>query len=225
MLSEPLFPIYVLLFTFTSCVVLLYYRRLKEGARGYVKAKNLVDDIIFSFSRDLRKQQELTQGIVEESERASIESHEFKKGVDDRFSEISARLDDLAKTEQGLASDHEELKKKVEVISAKWDDFDKKVAEARPSQDIFAMADVSGPPVVRDRALVGLTETEMQVLGLLAPDREMTAPRIRDAIGLTREHTARLMKSLYERGYIERRTNKMPYVYRLKDEMRDILAR
>jgi len=59
---------------------------------------------------------------------------------------------------------------------------------------------------------------------LLVSEGEKTASKIRERIGLTREHTARLMKSLYSRGYIERRTDKMPYVYRLKDEMKDILT-
>jgi tRNA G46 methylase TrmB len=44
-------------------------------------------------------------------------------------------------------------------------------------------------------------------------------------IKLTREHTARLMKKLYQGGYLERRTDKAPYAYRVKEEMLKILKK
>ena len=56
------------------------------------------------------------------------------------------------------------------------------------------------------------------VLETIAKEGERTAPEIREKIKLTREHTARLRNKLYKDGYLERDTNKMPYVYRLKEE-------
>ena len=65
----------------------------------------------------------------------------------------------------------------------------------------------------------------MMVLETIGKEGEKTAPEIREKIGLTREHSARLMKKLYKDGYLERDTHKMPYVYRLKEEMQKILKR
>ena len=72
--------------------------------------------------------------------------------------------------------------------------------------------------------LVG-EETELAVLEIISREVEKTAPEIREKIGLTREHSARLMKKLYKDGYLERDTHKMPYVYRLKKEMEKILKK
>ena len=44
-------------------------------------------------------------------------------------------------------------------------------------------------------------------------------------IKLTREHTARLMKKLYEGGYLERRAEKTPYAYSVKEEMLKLLRK
>jgi len=52
-----------------------------------------------------------------------------------------------------------------------------------------------------------------------------TAPEIKDRIRLSREHTARLMKKLYEEGYLERDTSKIPFKYRVKKEMEKLLKK
>ena len=78
-------------------------------------------------------------------------------------------------------------------------------------------------PIKREKVLEPLTKTELLVLETIGKEGEKTAPEIREKIGLTREHTARLMKKLYKDGYLERDTHKMPYIYRLKEEMKKIL--
>jgi DNA-binding MarR family transcriptional regulator len=83
--------------------------------------------------------------------------------------------------------------------------------------------DVSPIPLRRESALASLTETELKILEILAQQGEKTAIQIRNEIKLTREHTARLMKKLYVSDYVERRTDRTPYVYRLKKEMETLL--
>ena len=70
-----------------------------------------------------------------------------------------------------------------------------------------------------------LTETELTVLETLAAEGAKTAPEMNKRINLSREHTARLMKKLYENGYLERDTRKIPYTYRIKEEMLKILRK
>ena len=82
----------------------------------------------------------------------------------------------------------------------------------------------SAIPLRRERALAPLTPTELKVLEILSVEGDKTVREIRNRIGLTREHTGRLMKSLYDKGYVERRTDKIPYVYRIKKEMEDMLS-
>ena len=42
---------------------------------------------------------------------------------------------------------------------------------------------------------------------------------IMEKIGKTREHTSRLMKKLWQEGYIERDTNSIPFIYRPTKEL------
>ena len=80
-------------------------------------------------------------------------------------------------------------------------------------------------PLEKEKAITSLTPTELRVLEILCSEGDKTVREIRSRIGLTREHTGRLMKSLYDKGYVERRTDRIPYVYRIKEEMRRILSR
>ena len=82
-------------------------------------------------------------------------------------------------------------------------------------------------PLKREQALAPLTETELRVLEFIAtsPSNERTAPEVKEMIKLTREHTARLMKKLYQGGYLERRAERTPYAYSVKEEMLRLLKK
>ena len=64
------------------------------------------------------------------------------------------------------------------------------------------------------------TPTELQVLTLLASEGPKSAPEIGKAVGRSREHTARLMKKLYEEGYIRRDQTRIPFRYSLVDRLK-----
>jgi DNA-binding Lrp family transcriptional regulator len=80
-------------------------------------------------------------------------------------------------------------------------------------------------PLRRDKAMASLTETEISVLEFLAAEGPKTAPEIKEKVKLSREHTARLMKKLYEEGYLERETSKLPFKYSVKKEMETLLKK
>lgn len=64
------------------------------------------------------------------------------------------------------------------------------------------------------------TPTEMQVLSLLSEKGPLAAPEIGRLVGRSREHTARLMKRLYEEGYVKRDQNRIPFRYALVDRVK-----
>jgi len=80
-------------------------------------------------------------------------------------------------------------------------------------------------PIKRDKALAALTDTEITVLEILSKEGAKTAPEIRERVHLSREHTARLMKKLYEDGYLEREAGKIPFRYTVKKEMEALLQK
>jgi hypothetical protein len=61
------------------------------------------------------------------------------------------------------------------------------------------------------------TSTEQAVLRLVATGPK-TAPEIQRQIGRSREHTARILKDLYERGLLVRVETARPFVYRIGRE-------
>ena len=66
---------------------------------------------------------------------------------------------------------------------------------------------------------VALDETQVAVIRLLA-DGQKNTRQLTDALQRSREHTARLMKELFELGLVQRNNTTKPFVYQLTDEGR-----
>ncbi len=64
-----------------------------------------------------------------------------------------------------------------------------------------------------------LSQIELEVLKILAQNKEMSSSEIRDILGRSREHVSRILKSLYEKGYLERLENVKPYRYKIKENV------
>lgn len=66
---------------------------------------------------------------------------------------------------------------------------------------------------------LALDETQMTALKLLS-SKPMDTREITNALGKSREHTARVMKELFEMGLVARTTNEKPFTYELTDRGR-----
>lgn len=225
-----------ILFGLISTFILIYFKRLKEASSEYKRAKNVIDEIIVSFNRDLQKQNEMIQEIARRYERTLVERDNKISELNTIALEIRNRIKELIDYKNDLSANQEDLKVKIDELYMKYDEILRKINEIERKRTertgVEEKIDISGaeiphpaPKTMENRALTPLTETELKVLEILAREGEKTVPEIRDKIGLTREHTARLMKSLYTRGYVERLSNRIPYVYRLNREMEEILRR
>ena len=70
------------------------------------------------------------------------------------------------------------------------------------------------PSIVQPGSLNSITTpTELQVLTLLANEGPKSAPEIGKFVGRSREHTARLMKKLFDEGYVRRDQTRIPFRY------------
>jgi predicted transcriptional regulator len=82
------------------------------------------------------------------------------------------------------------------------------------SQPISTPQPRHDPSVVQPGALNSITTpTELQVLTLLANEGPKSAPEIGRFVGRSREHTARLMKKLFDEGYVRRDQTRIPFRY------------
>jgi len=208
----------------------IYYKRLQEVKEKYLEAKEVVGDIVISFNKELSRQAESMASVSRRAETAYLRSEVLER-----------KLDELEKKLEGLESNLEKFRKQVNEKLAgaledrkRLEELKDKVRELEElsyhvavegDEDIVEPAPAVPIPIRRDKVLSSLTSTELAVLEILAKEGPKTAPQIRDRIKLTREHTARLMKKLYERGFLERDTSKIPYSYRIKEEMLRLLKR
>lgn len=220
----------VLLFG-TISALFLYYRRIRTLRQEYYRAKGIVDDIVVSVDSQFRRQRNRVLFVAQKIEDAVLENKKVAKKVEEyegRLTEVNRLMSDVPHIEEKLSGHLKEMRSEVEGIKEAQDKVMKKLVEIEKIKQEAYVPEVkieAAIPIKREKALEPLTETELIVLETIGKEGEKTAPEIREKIGLTREHTARLMKKLYKDGYLERDTHKMPYVYRLKEEMQKILKK
>jgi len=230
--TEVLLVLIGVLLAITVSAAIEYYRQLGRVQKEYEKAKEAVEDIVLSFNKQLKREAEKLELFAYKTEVVASKSD----GAMKKMEEAEKKLNSLEAKIGGAAEDGERM-------STRLDEIDKKVRDAVASQETLA-AKVSGIeeqarqfstmpeakieaviPIKREKALAPLTETEVSVLEMLASEGSKTAPEIKERVKLSREHTARLMKKLYEEGYLERDTRKIPFKYSIKKEMKRILKK
>ena len=200
----------------TTVASYIYYKRIRQAQEEYEGSKDLVRVITSGFRREVDKIAKSISGLREDASAAQYAASESLKASRDAVELVrmgaeeskgqSERLESAEKTIQQLRAEVEQLSKRP-------------VVAVQPPR-----ASVQAPiPVQGDAVLDGLTQTELDVLALIEEMSEGTVPEIRERIGKTREHTARLLKKLYERGFIDRNTSSMPYRYYVRKEIRELI--
>jgi predicted transcriptional regulator len=92
-------------------------------------------------------------------------------------------------------------------------------AQTAPAKSTEAIRVAAAQPVQGSEG----TETEVKVLRLLVQGAK-TSAQIKEEVGRSREHTARLMKNLFDRGLVIRNDRNKPYVYEITDRGRSYVA-
>lgn len=144
-----------------------------------------------------------------------------------QISSLSQSNSSLSQAFSGLDLKVHDIEVSQESLKQKFSSFEEqiqKISTISPSE--FRVEPVMPVvPIKRDKALASLTNTEVAVLEMLVAEGSKTAPEIKDRVQLSREHTARLMKKLYEEGYLEREVGKIPFRYSVKKEMEKFLKK
>jgi len=231
-LFDLVLVIAVFLLSITLAAFFLYYKRLKSTQIEYEKAKGIISDVVISVNKDLQRQGEKITSVSGKVEALFSENQRVLnklKESDSRLTNLESDITLFSETEPKLSVQIKEVDKRVEELVTAQKKIEQQVAEVekiRRKATAQAEAKIEAAiPIKREKALAPLTQTELSVLEFLASEGKKTAPEIKSKINLTREHTARLMKKLYEDGYLERETGNIPYAYSLKDEMRRILKK
>jgi len=216
----------------TVGAALEYYRQIRKAQKEYEKAREAVEDIVLSFNRELKREADkldimafrvegsaskadtsLKKADIVEKKIAPLEGQ--VKVISENNVNILARLTDVDTKIHDAEASHETLKTKLTAL-------DEQVQKFSTMPEVRSEAVI---PIRRDKAIAALTDTELAVLEMLSTEGSKTAPEIKERVHLSREHTARLMKKLYEEGYLERETGKIPFKYSVKKEMEKLLKK
>jgi len=228
---EVLLSMTAVLFFVTISASLVYYRRIRSLSQEYEKAKEVVSDIVVGVDSQFRRQDNHLLSIAQQIEKTSLENKEIVVKVEDyerRLMDFNKQLGEVPQIEEKFSGQLKEMRSEVEGIKSAQERAMQKIVEIEKLRQEAYVPEAkieAAIPIKKEKALAPLTETELFVLETIGKEGEKTAPEIKEKVGLTREHSARLMKKLYKDGYLERDTHKMPYIYRLKEEMQKILKK
>ena len=209
-----------------------YYRHVRKAQREYEKARDTVQDIVLSFNRELKREADNTELVSYKVEGNIAKVNESLKKVETsehKLGFIEAKMISLSERDQNIPLKVTKIEMKTQTIEAAQQTLKTRITELETEiQKLVEVPEMKSIPVIpirREKAMAALTDTEVIVLEMLSAEGPKTAPEIKDRVRLSREHTSRLMKKLYEKGYLERETGKIPFSYRIKEEMKKLLKK
>jgi DNA-binding CsgD family transcriptional regulator len=207
-----------------------YYSQVRKAQEEYKKAREAVEDIVLSFNRELKREGdrlELVAYKVEGSTAKANASLKKAESIEEKITPIESKVKSISGNDEKILSKIAEVDTKTQNIEASHQMLKTKITALETQvQKLAEVPEIKSEPVIpirRDKAMSALTDTEVIVLEMLSAEGQKTAPEIKDRVRLSREHTARLMKRLYEKGYLERETGKIPFRYTIKAEMKKFL--
>ena len=199
----------------TIVASIIFYRKIQEATSEYEGAKESVRNITFGFTRQVnRLQQDILKNENETAQAKIVASEALRNSGEAKEATLKGleAVKSLQIRVDSAESDVESIRKELQKLAL------------APKQRVVVRQDVMAPiPVQQGNILSQLTETELTALKKIAELGEGTVPEIKTHISTTREHTARMLKKLYESGFVDRSTNAMPYRYSIRKEIRDII--
>ncbi|MDH5481337.1 MAG: MarR family transcriptional regulator [Candidatus Bathyarchaeota archaeon] len=231
-MTEALLILVGVLLAMTIGAAVEYYRQLSRTKREYEKARDAVEDIVLSFNRQFRREAEKLELFAYRTEATTSKTDRTVNRIEEvekKLQLLETRFGTVLENRDVLPARMDEIYKKLrdtvasqETLTAKISSIEEQTRQFLPVPETRVQAAI---PIKREKALAPLTDTELSVLEMLALEGPKTAPYIKERIKLSREHTARLMKKLYEKGYLERNNGKIPFKYSVKKEMENILKK
>jgi len=202
------------LFAITLAASLIFYRRIKMAQREYEGSKDAVGTITAGFTRQVNKLEQSIQETKNDAVTAKVAATEALKSSGETKEAVLQGLEEVKK-----------LQDKVHSTESTVESFKKELQRltATPRVPVQAPSLEAPIPVQQASVFDQLTDTELEVLVKIVELGEGTVPEIRDHIKKTREHTARMLKRLYDSGFIDRNTSGMPYRYSVRKEIKELI--
>ncbi len=217
---------------FVEDIVLSFNRELKRESEKFDSMVAKVDNSGTTAESSYRRAENLEKKITPFAEQIGALSQSYQamsQAISASQTETTQNQTTLLSSITGFESKLKDIEVIQETLKEKISGFEEQIQKlsATPPTSQGVRTEIVLPPIPikRDKALAALTETEIAVLEMLSKEGAKTAPEIKERVQLSREHTARLMKKLYEEGYLEREAGKIPFRYSIKKEMEALLQK
>lgn len=195
---EVLFIFSALVLLVSSAVLSYYLPKIRSVSNAYREASEVVTAIV----KELRDRQD---------------------GQDLKIADQLVRLETLeVQLHRDLFTSQVRRTALRDEIPARQDVYESRSRDFNPS--LYPLEGVSqisqtSHRVSNNGSILRPTATEHEVL-LILQEKVLTAREIQKAVGKSREHTARVLKNLSDRGYISRKENQRPYIYEISSRNR-----
>ncbi len=203
----------------------LYYVNLAKVTAEYRDAKSIVQTLINNFNSRMRAQSlKIEESLAASQIAASIvpSIHEQAREQSEKVTSLERSVETTLRAQTTIVKNLIAVKDTLTVISERQAVFqehikslDDRYRGLLPEVEKTVMLPVEG-----EAALSRLTPTELQILEYITRGGSKPAPELKDIIIKTREHTARLMKKLFEEGYVEREAGNIPYRYKINEKIK-----
>ena len=211
----PLQDAATLLFSavFSVTLVLLSARILVRAGKSYRDSETVVRAIITTYGQRLTRQEELSQAMSNEVKDFGSSLMRLENSLGDSTGRGAQDLEHLA----DLIPAVKEVSLNIRSLNETLQFHTGEITEVAPGSRMKStMFGTDSPPNRND-----ITAIELQTLKILAVEGPKTSRELQPRIGRSREHFARLMKRLYERGYVDRDVTKIPFVYSINHNISD----
>jgi len=177
--------------------------------KEYRDARTVVKAVITTYGKKLVRQEETCRSISTELAhlRGSIEKLETHES---EVSQVSQATSASVELTQALKETSDNLRLLNERLSIQDGDPINQVQIDRSKETRLNLV---------TRGNQEVTATEVFTLKILATEGAKASTELHKRVGRSREHFARLMKRLYERGYVDRDTSKIPFTYRINENI------
>jgi len=195
-----------------SCgLVLVGARVMSRATAHYREAQTVIRAIITTYGQRLQHQEQTCQTVSNELGRVRALCEKLEKGRE----QTTNTRGEIPSSAADLVAAMKEVSNNIVVLNQTLRTSETTVG--RPASLTGSESSAIALPLALKAQ--EMTRTEFDALKILATEGNKTSTELHGRVGRSREHFSRLMKRLYERGYVDRDTSKTPFVYRINESV------
>lgn len=222
---DPEAALVVLILSILSVILAGIVRGRLRILKHYNDSKNIVKAIVMDFQKRLKDWDQKLDEIEAELIKTKSLYENLAIGQQNHTNQLngfSKYIEEILQNEERMLKNFLKIKEGMNKITERQAEVISNIEKIMANQTTVR---IQSPVPSPAQAVANLRQTELQVLSMLTREGSKATPDIGKVIGKSREHTARLMKKLFEEGYVDRETNRIPFRYKINEKIKDQLTK